>query len=903
MSDPKEKNPWVLQGKLRPPLGHVSLIERPALLAYLNELPNYRVSIVIGPAGYGKTTLLTQWRERLVKENTQVGWFSIDRQDEDPYRFLCYMVFALIRAGVDFGQLEMLAAQGFNELTLEFAVAAFLDLLERSPEQMVLMLDDYHRIEAREIDGMLDRIIENSPPNFHLVISSRRVPGFHVAHLYATGRGMEINTDTLRFSEHDIGRALADIQDEGVLKKLAEMTEGWPVAVQLARFAYRERHDLVALIPAMGREGYIAEFLSEQVVRGLADELQIFLTRTSILDQFNHELANAVYGGQDSWRLLKELKYLSALIVSLDEDGDWYRYHHLFAEYLMTYLHEREPHAVAQLHRNASAWFAREGDTFQAVRHAVLAGDVRSAARLIEDAGGWELILFGGIGYLRNLLSLIPEGELPKFPRLQIAKAYLSLKMGNIKTARYFFDHACAQIRTRPMDSAQDPEIERDILNIGTLLSIYEDEKDPAAYYTETPAVFPDGTPDAVTDSILSCVQAIQRIYKGEFEKTNSTIRKAMRCMRQSGSVLGLNYCFIHSAVNNFHQCNIRQALSNARESSTMAAENFGMDSGLKFLSDVVTVSLLFWRNELTERDWDRFEIALEHIARYDGWFELYALGLETNVERQLLQGNFEAAQGGVSWARKLAHDRNLERLEWHAETMQLRIAVEAGEEAVQAMLASRITKRFPIGTWRKSRFYWRNQVHSSLALADYYAKRHFEKSEACIKDAIACCKHLGANFMLLRCLCSHAILLDRSGRRKEALAVLGCAVQMAEPHGISVALARLQFGLPLLLHAQKQWRQEDEVDATVILFVSRAVNIMRSIPGRHSSESDMIPLSLRELEVLQELSLGRSNKMIARSLDMTEHTVKFHLKNIFKKLSVSRRTEALNAAQRQGLL
>ena len=895
---------WVLRGKLRPPLRHLSLVDRPALVAALDELLSYQVIIIVAPAGYGKTTLLAQWREHLADKDTRAGWFGLDGQDKDPFQFLCYAVFALTEAGIDLGQLEMLAEQGLSELTLEAALVSFLAAVEASDERIILILDDYHRPDSAAIDQLLDKMIENSPANFHLIISARQRPHFSVAHLCATGLGVEIDAETLRFSDAEIQQVLGDIKDIKLVEYLKTTTEGWPVAVQLARLAYGQDHyPAGSPAPVVGRERHITAFLSEQVFQGLREELQVFLTRTAILDQFNPELANAIYGGQASWRLLRELSDLSALVVALDEEDDWYRYHHLFAEYLVNQLREREPDHIAQLHTHASHWFEQDGDTLQAVRHAAMADDLARAATLIEVGGGWELILFGGIGHLRNLLNLIPAHHLSNFPRLQIAKSYLLIKTGDIAAARAYYDQACAQYQSKRGNVSSPAALERDALNIGAMLSVYEDEEitDEHELAPEL-QVLPDGNPDTLTNGMLACRRAAHEIYTARFNLARETIRQAMQHMRQSDSVLGLNYCYIHAAVNDFHQCNINQAIANARESSALAADNFGSDSGLKSLSDVILVSLLFWTNQLTDAEWTGFKTAFEHISLYDGWFEIYAWALETQVHKYLLQGDSEATARCIEQTRRLAQSRALERLEQHTESMELLLALQRGNKQRQDTIARRLAKQLPVGFWRKKHFYWRNYLHGALALVSHYANVKEDQAMAYARDAIECCRHFDAKFLLVRALCAYSSLLDGRHHRRQALDILDEALRIAEPQGITVAVASVPAALPLLRHAQGRWRAEAR-DTATMRFLSSIINVIRSISMQGGETKNAASLSPREMEVLIELSLGLSNKEIARTLDMTEHTVKFHLKNIFKKLSINRRTEALIVAREQGLV
>ena len=898
----KSTGPWVLRGKLRPPLGHQSVIERSELVASLDDLLNYQASIVIAPAGYGKTTLLTQWRERLTSGGRKAGWLTLDGQDADPYRFLCYAIFALAEAGVDLGQLEMFAEQGLTELPLESVVVRFLASVEDAGKPVVLILDDYHRLEAEPIDRLMEKLIENAPGNFHLIISARHRPSFNVAQLCVSGRGIEIDAEVLRFSNAEMQQALGNICNDKVLGTIQSTTEGWPVAVQLARLAYVGSGSL-DMRAMTGRGGHIADFFSEQVVRGLSDKLQQFLSRTAILDQFNLELANAVYGGAGASRILSALSDLSALIVRLDEEGEWYRYHHLFAEFLTALLREREADHVEKLHARASVWFENDGDTQQAVRHAVLAGDLPRAAQLIESAGGWELILFGGIGYLRNLLNLIPESQVTLFPRLEIAKSYLLLKMGNVASARAYFDRACAQRELINGNAEWSKWFARDALNIGALLSAYEDDETALnSMSAPDPNVLPTGEPDSVTNAVLACQRVVLQIYSGQFRAAGITLGAAMRYMRQANSVLGLNYCYVHAAMNNFHLGRVTQALADARESSSMASDNFGSDSGLKSLSDVALGAMLFWRNELSDEDWERFEMAFEHTARYDGWFEIYALGLETGVDRALLRVDLKAANRIIDRARRLARERSMERLDRHADTMALTVAVEQGDLLAAGLIAQKVGARHPPGFWKERRFWWRNHVHAMLALAIHCLDTNPEQAKIFIKDAADCCRKLGAGFLFLRVLCTHASLLHRLGHRREPLDLLAQAIASARPEGLTGAIARPGAMLALLRHAQSYWRRKPGETATR-RFVGEAINLIQQSAERRPDSPARVSLSPREMEVLWELSMGRSNKQIARSLYMTEHTVKFHLKNVFRKLSVNRRTEAMRVAREHRLI
>ena len=899
IDDGVRDGPWILRGKLRPPRDHAWMIERSGLVRWLDKLAEHRVVVVVAPPGFGKTTLISQWSAARRTHGERVAWLSVDPEDADSHRFLCYAILALARAGVDMGRLEMFAEQGLAELPTESVLVRLLAAVEAGGVGVTLVLDDYHRLGGGAVDALVGKLVENAPANLRLVVSSRVLPGFPVTRLCLTGRAIELDGERLRFSDEEIRRALDGIVAENVVETIAAQTEGWPVAVQLARLAYRDGRALAAEVS--GRHGHIARFFSEQVVRGLPEQLQRFLTRTSVVEQFNANLADALCGERTGARRLKALGNLGSLVVVLDAAGGWYRYHHLFEEFLRELLAEREPEQIPALHARASAWFEADGDSFRAVRHAVLAGDVPRAARLIEVAGGWELILFGGIGYLRNLLGEIPAAEIGAYPRLGVAKAYLLIKLGEIAAARGEFDRACAGHRMEPGTASSSPEFERDVVNIGAMLSAYEDDDAAAARWCALgPQRLPNGEPDSVTNGMLACLRVVREITRGEFETARETLRGAMRHMREGNSVLGLNYCYVHGAVNNFHQCNLSEAVADARESSAMAEDNFGSDSGLKSLADVVLGSLLFWRNRLTDDDWVRFEEGSAHVAVRDGWLEIYALGLETAVERALLVGDIDAALRAIEAAKRLAHRRFLDRLDWHADAMSLLVAVEQGDDQDAAVLEERVGGRHPIGAWRKRPGLWRNHVHACFALARRHAEVDPGLSRAFVSDAKECCSRIGAEFLRVRSMCLDAWLLDLGGDRVRAVATLMEAVETAAPQGLPVVLARTP-AMGLLRHAQRRLRA-DFGDTATRRFVGEAINLAAAA-RKSRTASSATTLSPREMDVLMELERGGSNKHIARALDMTEHTVKFHLTNLYRKLGVNRRTEALRAARERGVI
>ena len=891
------KGSWIFWAKLRPPRQNIALIERPQLIERLNQSLDYQTCLVTAPAGYGKTTLLAQWHGTLSKRGVRAGWLTLDDGDSDAQRFLSYVICSLTAAGVDLGQLSMLAEQGLADLSADSALAAMLESIDKSDQNIALVLDDYHRAASEEIDEQIERLITNAPKNFRVVINSRIAPTFSSSYLVATGRALMLDAEALRFSEAEMRRAFDEKLSEQQLTQFHATTEGWPVAIQLARIAIREIEP-DALLDSFGqRSGHLASFLADQVFGDLPNEAQEFLLHTSILEQFNSGLANAVNANENSRRVLKSLEHLGALIVADDMEGGWYRYHHLFADFLYDQLKTSEPTLIPKLHQRASTWFELEGDTSAAVKHAKHAGEIDRCATLIQDAGGWEIILYRGIAQLRDLLRHVSDLDLTAYPRLLLAQSYLLVKKGETQRSRALFDAAVSS-RTKV---GNDPQLDRDIVNLKTLLDVYEDRLDSRADLKKLVQIeenFADD--DYLAKGIFGCTEASVAMSLGRFDESSIHVRNAMRSMRQADTILGLNYCYLHAAMSNFYRCEFQQAKANAIEASSMARDNFGADSGLKSLADVIHGALRYWTDELDVDDEKRFFAALEFSEKNDGWFEIYGIGIEAELGLGLERQDFDAAIRAVDRAERISSARGIDRLEQLAVVYRLDVFTQAGERREAARTATKIERFTTVGQWRKSPVTWRTHEASCRVLAVHFASKDRDKSKAYIQDALECNRDIDARFHLVRTLITNSILKSLWGEREAALQSLFDALSLASANGVKKPFELSKAIVPLMWQALS-WGRSEAMETATLSFLS---SVLDSFHRRSSEASAGIPLlSPRENEVLMELSQGRSNKQIARALNMTEHTVKFHLKNVFAKLEVSRRAEAVAVARNIGLV
>lgn len=903
MTDKADANArrWFISAKLDAPRQQVSLVSRLRLQKILDTALQRRLCVVVAPAGFGKTTLVSQWRNQLVADGHTAAWLSLDEDDGEVRQLLAYIIFALSEAGVETGRLEMLAAQGLMELSADAALGSILSAIAEHGTHTVLTLDDYHRIAGAAVDAMVNRMVDAAPPNFTLIVSARVRPDLAVAQRFASGRAIEIDADMLRFSQEETRAVVDPSLTDDQLRVVFERTEGWAVAVQLARLTLGGSRSIDhALEGFTGQSGHLAGYLADQVLAGLDRELLEFMTKTAVLERFNAPLANAVCERHDAWNVLNRLEPLQSLLVPLDERAEWFRYHHLFADHLQAVLQREQPESLTELHLRASEWHASQGYVADAVRHARLAGDFDRAAKLIGDAGGWELMLYGGIGYLRSLVRNIPDREAPIYPRIQVARAYLAVKDGRVAEARAIMEQARAAAGEHARGDFATP-LDRDIVNVGALLDMYEDQRyTPARIATlkQLEARIPPS--DKLTLGVLSCIDALVSLANGDFEEAARVSRRAMRAMRAAESVLGLNYCFLHTGGAALYLGRLQQAEANFRQARQLAEDNFGADSGLRSLAELLVATVLHWRDAWEERYEEQFDRALSHVESYDGWLEIFAHGLDTGCAAALQRRDFAAAEGWIARAERTAAGRGMPRLSALASGHRLWLHTLDGDQRSAAHLAASLEQEFPHGCWKRDRFRWRPYQVVGPALAYYHAAGDHARSLRVVDDVIDCCRTLSAKVYRVQALAIKADILAGFGRRPEALDNLMLALELAAPEGIRRPFRGPQPGAALLRAARRRVRDE-AIDVVVLDFIGACVESEErgEDPGGTLS---LLGLSRREREVVHELVQGLSNKAIARTLDLTEHTVKFHLKNIFRKLDVSRRTQAIARVRDLGM-
>src|SRR5919107_2008445 len=421
----------VLKPKLRAPLPRPEQLVRRGLLKVLHDALDCKVSVISAPTGYGKTTLLAHWR-RVEEDDTSFAWVSLDEQDNDPIRLWRHIVEALRRVVPEVGDFGTNVLAGMGAMGPGFvgtALPTLINEVAELPHRVVLVLDDYQFVAEKETHESVAFFLEHLPENAHLVISSRTDPPLPLARLRAMGELSEIRTGQLAFTEEEAGCLLNEKMGLDVgpanLSVLLERTEGWPAGIYLAALSLRNQEDKHAFIRSFGGSNrYIVGLLGEEVLAHLPEDVRRFLLETSVLRAMSGPLCDAVTGREGSVGLLRELARSNLFVISLDEQGEWYRYHHLFSEMLLYELKSSRPDLMPTLRTQASAWLEEAGYYEGAIRQATEAGDPKLVGLLI--ARYWRGYVFSGqTATVQQWLRSLPEEMISKHAPLALVKAWI----------------------------------------------------------------------------------------------------------------------------------------------------------------------------------------------------------------------------------------------------------------------------------------------------------------------------------------------------------------------------------------------------------------------------------------------------------------------------------------------
>ncbi len=868
----------ILTTKLYVPASRPSIVFRPALIQKINEgiAQGGKLSLVSAPAGYGKTTLITEWLKTLACE---YAWLSLDGGDNNPQRFLTYLIAALQTVDNRFGQ-EAGKLLRSPQLTDPGTIAALLiNQIVDEGKPIVLVLDDYHLITSEYINRTLESIIENSPDIFHIVIVTRHDPVLPLGRWRGRNRLIELRIDDLRFDDQEVEAFFAQtmrlsLKDSHLLS-LKNRTEGWVAGLQLAALSLRGREEqgIDEFIEKFsGSHRYVIDYLFEEVLRLQQAEIKNFLCCTAVLGRMCASLCDELTGRNDSKNVLNSLEQTNLFLIPLDENRQWYRYHHLFAEFLLTELEEDHKRC---LHQKASLWFEGNGYNTEAIEHSLAAGDVDNAVRQIKKQTNSSLIsgkLYTLIGWLDSLPANLVNND----SELCSYKACAHFLAAQIDKALYYIN---AFRQLKQVDRLNDGRVKA----LEAWFANIREDKRTIELAMEAIELMADEELGLKVFALVALAQAQRNI--GNLDESSKAFKEALKISVDESYSLSVCTVTMDLVYNYYIQGNLQEAIQICLDTLE------GKSTGNKPLSAAgilnIPLSQLYYETNRLELAGETVDKAIDACRRM-AMSKIFGGDAERTLARvRYLQGCPEEAltvlQEGMEAAKASGLPMAVLRF-----------------EAIQADLMLKMGKVHWVKEWiRRIGLSLESEI-TSLREQPYLVYVRFLLGQKLWTETNTLLEKLEKfsqaqrKGRLISILVLKAILKDALGDVEEGKKSLGEAVSIAAPQNYRRSFLEEGEQVYKMLPYVKDYAPEFVAG----LIKDFELELKLSAEVKPTNSELIESLSEREIEVLRLVDKGLSNADISRRLFISLGTVKWHINHIFAKLGVKNRTQAINKAK-----
>jgi len=878
-----QEGPGLLATKLRAPSLRQERVGRRRLLAKLHAGLNRPFTLISAPAGFGKTTLATQW---IADHGLPVAWVSLDEEDNDPARFWLHITAALAKATPGLGSL----LQSREPQANSSAPTALINAAAEIAGDLVLALDDYHLITAPSIHSAVTYCLEHLPERLHLVILTRTDPPFPLARLRARDQLVEIRAADLQFTLAEATAFLNDVMHLGLqadlVKALADRAEGWIAGLQMAALTIRDREDAAGLISRFtGAHPFVLDYLVEEVLQRQPPAVRDFLLQTSILHHLTGRLCEAVTGRSGGQAMLRQLEQSNLFLVPLDEEHHWYRYHHLFAEVMLSRLEQSDPAQVAALHERAAQWHEEHGRDADAVRHAVAARSFERAARLIERAAASRLAR-GEVTTIQKWTEAIPAALRRQRPWLVVTAAWGQLLTGHPQAVEPLLDEL--------PDLAASDHPDRNAL-LGNVAAIRAYVAVLAGDVTRTLELAREALTLLPREDGLN--RAVATYLIGRAYTLADDLDAAIAVLTEAvGLACNADHVYLAAeALCDVAGLEVSRGRFNAAARLYESAAESAMETGMRVVSalgaaEVGLAEIALEKNDLESAQ--RYANAgVEHMLMVQEPTDLVIGHLMLARVRQI-KGDVSGAKAALAVAEQWLSGRNLRPL------------VRSQAAAVRARLRLAWGEAEAAGRWADSQA---DLYTGSAGTPEQMARARVAlalgrpalalKILAPLAEAAAAAGRLGTliEIGVLQALAWHA-----QARPAEGCAALERALALAEPEGYVRVF--VDEGAPMA--APLRLVQQRLAAAGQTALAAYAERLLLQCPEPPAAAPALrASLSDRELEVLKLMAAGLTNNEIAHRLYISLPTVKRHISNAYNKLHVSHRTQALARARELHLL
>lgn len=908
----------IINTKLKPPrLGH-PVLTRPRLLNLFEKHKNQPLTLLMGPAGYGKTTLMTQWQDMLITAGINTAWLTLDEGDNIPDQFLSYLCSAFKKLEPSMSvQIEEFQDLGSARVP-QGVIAELVNTLAEQENNYALFLDDYHCIDSEEINSILQYLISNLPLNLNLYIGTRTVPPLSLSRLKVSGQVHLLGSESLRFDQPEAEQFLLDRTNIALepdeLKMLLERTEGWPAALQLASPSLIQVDEREAFIENFsGNHRSITDFLAEEVLNRLPERVLQLLLELSVVDRFTVSLCSALTGQDDVQAILENPQSDYFLLQRFDDEDCWYRFHPLIRGFLRKRLDEREGKAVLALHEKAAVWFEQHGLIAEGVEHMLSAGKQESALALIEKYA-FDIIEQGQVALLISLVRKLPQGQVAGCEKILVPLAWAQLLSYNRNELQQLLDQMESLIEHTDVQQKQFIELEISVLR-AALLAYQDDFIGCQEIISQWPAQPVIASP--FTEVTMDNTREYICLINYQFDELYGWLQKSERLYEQLDNPGTKIYGRLFTTLALLEQARFTEAMSMAQGSldicKNVKVKGAGRGAVFRKLS-LLLKGLSYYYSGEPDKALALFESNFETLKNY-AVSEILIKVFPAIVRAYQQKNDYQKAQNVLLQVSYLAKQRNLIRLQSCVLHEQVRaLLLDSNSAAAQQLFEQAteikdISDGIDVGVDAQA-WEWARLAEVRLQIASGSVL----KTEGVLQQLEARFLSQGRQLRLLETYLLQIQLAASLGNKKVALEVLETAFLLSLDEQLIQPFIDEGSNLVVLYRALESATQNSLIRTRCHSVIERVEAVSTSISAAlnlssgadtHSSQPDALtdPLSKRELEVLKLVAEGLSNRDIAEQLFLSIDTIKTHLKSIFSKMSVARRTQAVNLGRDLNLI
>jgi LuxR family maltose regulon positive regulatory protein len=890
----------LLTTKLYIPTLRSDLVPRPHLYNRLNEGSNRKLILVSAPAGFGKSTLVSGW---LAERGFQAAWLSLDQGDNDPVRFWTYLIAAIQTIHQEIGGDARQIVSAPQLRSIEPVAISLINDITQLDHDLIVVLDDYHIIEAEQVHAGLSYLLEHQPPNLHIVLSTRVDPSISLARLRAHSQLTEIRAEDLQFSIEEATTLLNEKMGLNLKPKHIEAlnthTESWVVGLQLAALSLKGQPSYDAFIEEFtGGHKFILDYLIEEVLVTLPDTQREFMLRTSILERFCDKLCRAVTDDPSSGQMLDEIRKSNLFLIPLDTEGRWFRYHHLFAEVLYALLEQEHPSEINGLHLKAAAWFESEGHAGEAVDHALRSGDMTQAKEFILKY--WDpFFKRGEVATVLRWLGALPEEMKGDDPFVALPHCWALFLSGKIPSIAPYLERADEAYK-RLVSKGSLSGVQQNLVasQLSMLRSVLARERgehaNSVAHAEEATRLMPSEVLEVI--GIGWNMLATARGAAGDFDGAIEAYERGITLAQAEGYLISAYGATYGQAMYMLVQGRLSEA-----EGLCRSAIDLAVSEGHGEFPATGSLYITMARIKLERFRLDEASEVLNtglRIARPGGFSEAVRTGRYLRAHLAAAHGDLEVATDIFQDIARIVNAMDepylAGELNWQWAVHCLKVGdLDSAREKLDILEEKIATIK-----------------HAHLLLGRMWllprllcAEEHYQEALKELNESIRRTRAVNSNGELIRLLALQAVTLDALGERMSSRSALQEALALGAPEGY---IWRLLEAGPEIGPLLRDLKGDGDTPKEYYDYLDALLDAYRTgfgEPAQPQLGELLDPLTPRELEIMRLISKGYSNPEIASELVVTINTVKKHTSNIYGKLEVRSRTQAIARAHELNLL